>query len=732
MADKGNLKQDSKNNPTTTPLVTNSLGESSLWDSHRYITLLKQKASLDAVTAEKILKQVQERIRRLNLASVEESMVLSLIAQVMEENKLGKKKQNIQQINIIKADVNHSITRGHTTSSLGGIHPGTSDLAIANMVKREYSLEQVMPPNVSKAHQEGDIHIHGLGFIDRFYSTMQSLEYLKRLGLDIPGALNCAKPAKHPSVLISQMARFTSYLQSFYYGTIAWDAVNYYMAPFLERMPDSELNQVAQSLLYEFAHLAGLHAWRPVFSELHLYWEIPPHLEHVPALGKGGKGSGKTYFEYSVDAQRFAWAIFDLLLRGDSMGKPFIFPRIVLHITDRFLKTHGAMDFLNHACRSAGKMGTVVFCFDRKDKIGTVESLQVDIKNDPGLLMDLMQPWKLRFHTMGNVSINLPRIAYKARGNTSQLIELVSQTVDVAIKAHKAKRQFINKLINNGDKPLSFFAEKKDGKRFQRNERTYCLINVVGLNEMVQYHLGKELHVGEAAISMGEKILTHINNLLEKASQNNGIKFLLHQAHSEKVTHRMALSDLKRFSDAASKVIKGDINQQAVYYTNSSQFNISAPIEPFTKIEYEGRYHKFFDGGATCNIWLGEQIPARKKMAEILVKAHKETDCQRVAFLPEFTICPKCDAVSRSLLQNCPICHSKKIEHLAQIAGHYALTSRWNKGKLAELKDRFRFDKFPKESAKKDDSTEDTNDTDTITITEDEIQAILNKNKNKA
>jgi len=71
---------------------------------------------------------------------------------------------------------------------------------------------------VGEAHSLGDIHIHGLGYIDRPFSCCQSLEYLKMNGLQLPQAINSAKPAKHAEVLLAHMVRFSAILQGHFYG----------------------------------------------------------------------------------------------------------------------------------------------------------------------------------------------------------------------------------------------------------------------------------------------------------------------------------------------------------------------------------------------------------------------------------------------------------------------------------------------------------------------------------
>jgi ribonucleoside-triphosphate reductase len=218
---------------------------------------------------------------------------------------------------------------------------------LAEWINKQYALSSVFSPEVGDAHTKGDIHLHDLGFINRPYCSGQSLEYVKKFGLSLPSALSIAKPAKHPETLLAHMVKFSAALQGHFAGAIGWDAVNLFFAPFLVGMPDKDLHQLAQMLVFEFSQQNVARGGQAIFSDLNLYWEIPKHFEDVDAIGPGGEYTGKKYRDYLPEAQRFVWAIFDVYKDGDASGRPFFFPKPLVHITERFFQTPGWEDFLN-------------------------------------------------------------------------------------------------------------------------------------------------------------------------------------------------------------------------------------------------------------------------------------------------------------------------------------------------------------------------------------------------
>jgi ribonucleoside-triphosphate reductase len=96
--------------------------------------------------------------------------------------------------------------------------PEATNLTLAENIKKEFALLEVFSPDVADAHMSGSVHVHDLGMVDRPYCSGQSMEYVKKFGLNLPNALSIAKPAKHPEVLIEQIIKFSAALQGHFAG----------------------------------------------------------------------------------------------------------------------------------------------------------------------------------------------------------------------------------------------------------------------------------------------------------------------------------------------------------------------------------------------------------------------------------------------------------------------------------------------------------------------------------
>ncbi|TET42537.1 MAG: hypothetical protein E3J63_00610, partial [Elusimicrobia bacterium] len=55
---------------------------------------------------------------------------------------------------------------------------------------------------------------------------------------------------------------------------------------------------------------------------------------------------------------------------------------------------------------------------------------------------------------------------------------------------------------------------------------------------------------------------------------------------------------------------------------------------------------------------------------------------------PEFTVCNKCNQLTRGLKEKCSHCGSTEVYGITRIVGYFSRVSNWNKSKLGELSDR--------------------------------------------
>lgn len=687
-------KMPSRSNDTTDIALlvsTSSQQEINIWEKSKIVDSLVKETNASLELSKEIADAVEMKIFESNLSNITTSMIRELIDIELLERNLSILHKKHSHLGLPMYDVEQIINNANRENSNTTHNPESINLTLAESLLKEFALRKVFSEDVALAHLIGDIHLHDLGFIIRPYCGGHSLEYVKKYGISLPNITSTSKPAKHAEVLIGHMVKMASSLQSHYAGAIGWEAVNIFFAPYIVSRSYKEIKQLAQMLIYEFNQLAGARGSQVVFTDFNLYWNIPKHFQNTPAIGPGGEYTGKTYKEYQKEAQLFLKAMFEVYLEGDAMGKTFVFPKPLLHINKEFFETENYEEFLDLSCQVASRQGITYFVFDRGDEVTVSQCCRLKLRLNEQDLDDAQTPEKMRFSALQNVTINLPRIAYKAHKNDELLFAEINKSLEFVAKAHAQKKNFIKELLDLGvDGPLSMLCAKKDGEPYLRIDRLTFLAGILGLNEMVQYHCGKQLHEDEKALKFGLKVISHMNLKCKQLSDNYGIKIVLEESPAESSGYRLSKLDMKYYPEQTKKVIKGNIENRQFYYTNSIHIAVDAPVDYIERVQKQSLFHPLIEAGAIVHVWLGENQPPPESIKNFVIKTFKQTNCAQIAFSPEFTVCQDCCKTSRGLFTSCPLCGSSNIYGITRIVGYYSKIPTWNLGKFGELSDRIR------------------------------------------
>jgi len=668
------------------------------WNRSRIVEALIKETGVKKELAEIIGLEVEKQVKKLSVNFITAPLIRELVDVKLLEYGLEETRKKHTRLGVPIYDVKQIIFHKNKENANTPHNPEATNLTLSENIKKEFALLHVFSGPVADAHMVGDIHIHDLGFIDRPYCSGQSIEFIKKFGLSLPEANFMAPPADEPDTLIAQIVKFSLALHGNFAGAIGWDAVNVFLAPYIEGFGKGHLKKLAKMLIEEFSHVAIARGGQGVFSDLNLYYEIPSHFEEVPAIGRGGRYTDKKYGDYQKEAQAFAEALFEVYMEGDGAGRPFFFPKPLVHITEKFFRTDGNEKFLELISGVAAEKGNTYFVFDRGETAKISECCRLSFKLEQSDLDDAKEPWKMRYSAIQNVTLNLPRAAYlacrqagKAKNSDEKLFEELTRQMELAVMAHLQKRKFIEELLRLGnDGPLSLLAMKKDGEPYLRLHRVTHLIGMLGLNELVQFHTGKELHEDEESLKFGMKVIAFMKLKCEEFSKLHKMHFVLEQTPAESTAYRFAKLDMKHFRDSAVRVMKGSMENNNIYYTNSTYFNISQPMNTIDRVTKEGLFHPLIDAGALTHVWLGEARPHASSIANFVVKTFRNTSNSQIAFSPEFTSCNECGKIVRGLRENCAYCGSGSVEGITRITGYFSKISGWNKGKLGELADRYK------------------------------------------
>ena len=670
------------------------------WDRKKIVQALIKEAELPLNVSTKIAKAVEKSIFDLGLSEISTSLIRELVDNELftrgyehnwrKQKVIGMPTFDLKQLFLSKSKEN---------SNIGTNNPEAINLTIAENTIKQYMLQEVFSKEVANAHLKGWIHIHDLGY-PRIYCSGHSLEYLKKYGLELENLDTSSAPAKHTRTLTGHLNTFLASMQAYYAGALGIGYLNIMYAPFLVDLPFKEIKQEAQYLIFSGSQNAFSRGGQSLFLDFNVHLGIPHYLRNIPAIGPGGKYTGKNYGEYEKESQLFLRALMEVWREGDYHGKVFAFPKMDLHIDSISFEDPKQKELLKYACEIASENGSPYFIFDRDDiSLAACCRLKTVITNQEMIL----HPEKLRFAGIQNVTINLPQCAYRAfpnnrisgtlpDANKEDSIELffgkIDQALCLAIKAHFQKKKFLKMMMKEPSGPLWQIGKAaQDGNPYvDLDEGTY-LIGLIGLNEAVQYISGKQLHENEEVYKLGLKIVSFMSLKCREYSEKYNLKLSLEESPAESAAGRLAKIDLQEYPDS-KEVIKGNSHGDESYYTNSIHFAASAPIDLITRIIKQSKFHPLIKSGAIIHAFAGENQPSPESIYNLIKKVWENTLCSQLTISPEFTICNTCKRISRGLQENCNECGSEDIYGVTRIVGYYSKIINWNKNKIGELKDR--------------------------------------------
>ncbi len=291
-------------------------------------------------------------------------------------------------------------------------------------------------------------------------------------------------------------------------------------------------------------------------------------------------------------------------------------------------------------------------------------------------------------------SVNLPRLAIKAKGDTDLFFELLDQKIDLVIDQlyERFKIQSSKKVRNfpflmgqgvwiDSDKlgPDDSIAEIiKHGT---------LSMGFIGLAECLKALMGN--HHGESAEAqkMGLQIIGYMRKRMDEKSRETGLNWTLLATPAEGLSGRFVRIDRQKYGS-----IPGVTDRE--YYTNSFHVPVYYNISAFDKIKIEGPYHELTNAGHISYIELDGDPCKNLDAFEQVVRCMKENGVGYGSINHPVDRDPVC-GYTGVIDNECPCCGRKEeddgvgFERIRRITGYLVGTmDMWNDAKTAEERDR--------------------------------------------
>lgn len=648
----------------------------------------------------KIKKEKKEKWTIAELQSVVEDVLMSTdhevaTAYIEHRNKrdLYRESNSIltQNIQGLMTQQNESLLNENANKD-GKIIPTQRDL-LAGIVAKHYGLKQILPSDVTSAHEKGEIHYHDLDyspFFSIFNCMLIDLKFMLsngfRLGnaqIESPKSINtaCAVTAQ----IIAQVA-------SHIYGGNTINEIDKVLAPYVklthekniasekersDKLVSKGYQPIPEELIEEFAKAKTEKDTYDAFQGLEYEINTLHCANGQTPFTTLGFGLGTSWEERLIQK-----SILNVRIQG--LGKQrhtAVFPKLVFAIKKgvNFKKTDPNYDIKQLALKcSSERMYPDILNYHKNVEITGSFKFPMGCRS-------FLNVWKNEKgeeihdgrNNLGVVSLNLPRIAIEAKADQNKFFDILNERLAVCYKALWTRIKSLDNVKANVAPIL--YMEGALGVKLKeddyvadlfKNGRASISLGYIGLHEVANAMFGNDKHTydSEEKSDFIFKVLKRLEEVVNSWKEETGYGFSLYSTPSESLCNRFCSLDNSKFGTIDGVTDKG-------YYTNSFHLDVMKKVNPYEKILFEKKYMALATGG---HIIYGE-YPNMKMNLEALEDVW-DFSYDHVPYYGTNTpvdICHECDyrgefkATSKGY--ECPKCENKdgrKMNVIRRVCGY--------------------------------------------------------------
>lgn len=361
----------------------------------------------------------------------------------------------------------------------------------------------------------------------------------------------------------------------------------------------------------------------------------------------------------------------DLKFLVSSVGYSFSIDHFGEKPTYQFMVNKNPDEFVGiktvRAHKSAAKKA---YCFSMESNDHLFQLANGVITHNCRYQNDLQQMRNIKVDTFGNggmnigsarvITLNLPRIAIRAKGNEEKFMEILEEEANGIRDLMVIHRELLKERVDQGFiqfiKPLSWVSL----------DRMFATIGEHGIYE-ANWFMGYDIF-REDGQAFTERVLAKLEELTSRYTDETGIVFNIEEIPGESAAVSLAKAD---------KLMFDEDTQPFEMYSNQFVPNI-ADANVFEKMKLSGKFLEAMSGGGIAHINVDEVIRSPKAMKKLILLAIKY-GVPHFAINYGFGICENGHVSVVGNGTRCPICGGKIDDWLTRIIGYFVKVSSWNK-----------------------------------------------------
>jgi ribonucleoside-triphosphate reductase len=662
------------------------------YDPAVFTLVIQKLGEQSANSVEEIQDIIELALFDAGLFDVMKSFVTYRFLHKMQREQVGGINRDTTYI-----DCNHAVEeyisgsdwRINANSNTGYSNAGLINNSAGKIIAN-YWLDRIYSKEEGYAHRNGDIHIHDLDCLTG-YCAGWSLRALLNDGFNGVRNRVSARPPKHFTAALGQMANFLGILQSEWAGAQAFSSFDTYLAPYVFK--DNLTFEVVKQAVSSFVYNLNVPArWgQSPFTNITIDWTVPEDLkDQIPTSDskhlfrdmsgsefeercrQRGVGSPKdmTYSMFQPEMDMINRAFYTVMTEGDSNGQPFTFPIPTVNITEDFDWESPNAELL---FENTAKIGSSYF----QNFIGSqyMRNAAGDLVENPDaykpnavrsmccrLQLDLRELLKRggglfgsaeMTGSIGVVTINMARLGHIYCGDARGLISRLGELMDLAKSTLEKKRVLVQEMYDRGLYPYT--------ARYLRHFRNhFSTIGINGVNEMLRNFSEDRYDIAaEEGMKFAEEVMDFMRNRIRGYQETTGNLYNLEATPAEGTTYRFAKEDLKRYPN----IIQAGSGEN-IYYTNSTQLPSSYTDDPFKALDMQDSLQCKYTGGTVLHLYMSERVSSADACKLLVRRVIENHRLPYITITPLFSICEKHGYLNGEHAY-CPLCDEEIIKENA-------------------------------------------------------------------
>lgn len=283
-----------------------------------------------------------------------------------------------------------------------------------------------------------------------------------------------------------------------------------------------------------------------------------------------------------------------------------------------------------------------------------------------------------------NISINLPRIAFEAEKDENPINAFKDKWKKVAETAKDILIDRYERTIHSDSELFPTNSEYKlwceDIKKVGLEEtfkHGTLSIGFIGLSEAVEILTGEKFWKDDDSYRIALDLIRYMREYVDTLREKYHLNFSLLATSGELISGRFVKLDKKLYSSPVLE--KG-------YYTNSFHVDVDSGLSAEKKLEIEGPFHMYANGGSISYVELREAPLGNAEGLDELLEIAIASGVHYLGFNFPKDVCSECGA--SGTFDRCPKCGSRKITRIRRVSGYLEVQDYFTQGKMKESKNR--------------------------------------------